>query len=207
MSNVHKEHEYYRSLLPDVVKGTLNADEAAELDRHLADCAECAQDRSVIETAMDALQAETSPQAPPSHYFETVLPHVRERLDRSHQTSWIHSVIFTRVAVPLAALALFVVLIARVPFDSTSNNSVLRSMISSLSTEELTDAMVKQSELTLAPWSSEALSELVPENAVTTKLAADIIESGDVSAYQTLSDLSDKDIDLLLQRLGERNML
>ena len=108
---------------------------------------------------------------------------------------------------PLAALALFVVLIARVPFDSTSNNSVLRSMISSLSTEELTDAMVKQSELTLAPWSSEALSELVPENAVTTKLAADIIESGDVSAYQTLSDLSDKDIDLLLQRLGERNML
>ena len=80
MSNVHKEHEYYRSLLPDVVKGTLNADEAAELDRHLADCAECAQDRSVIETAMDALQAETSPQAPPSHYFETVLPRVRERL-------------------------------------------------------------------------------------------------------------------------------
>jgi len=206
MSSVHKEHEYYRSLLPDVVKGALNAEEAAEVNLHLAVCAGCAEERSIIEAGMNALKTATSPPAP-SQYFETVLPRVRGRLDRTQRPSWVQSVIFTRVAVPLAALALFVVLIARVPFDSASNNSVLRSMISSLSTEELTDAMVKQSELTLTPWSSEALSEVVPENAVTTKLGADIIESSDVSAYQALSDLSEKDIDLLLQRLGERNML
>ena len=206
MSSVHKEHEYYRNLLPDLVKGALNAEEAADVDRHLAVCAECAEERSNIEAGMNTLEAATLAEAPP-RYFETVLPRVRERLDRSRRPSWVHSVIFTRVAVPLASLALFVVLIARVPFDSASNNSVLRSMISSLSTEELTDAMVKQSEMALTPWSSEALSEVVPENAVTTTLGADIIQSGDASAYQSLSDLSDKDIDLLLQRLGERNIL
>ena len=66
--------------LLDWIEGELTPDEAAEMESHVAECAECAQEVEQLRTVLSTV---VEPDVEPGeHYFEGFYPRLRERIER-----------------------------------------------------------------------------------------------------------------------------
>jgi DNA-binding MurR/RpiR family transcriptional regulator len=110
-----------------------------------------------------------------------------------------------RVLVPLGALAVILAVLSRIPLNAEKD---LRSVLNSMKSDELAEIAVEDAErqsLYLVP-STESLAASLAEQTIDTKLAAAIL-SDDGATFDSMSDLSDQDVTVILKRLGERKIL
>ena len=200
---MHTDHKYFQQMLPDLVAGKLEAQQRADLESHLASCDECSRHRSGLDTISAALKG-FRPSDPPAHYFNNVLPGIRLRLERKGIPEE-HSLL-RRFIAPVGAMVIVIGVLAQ---TAVNNNNGLRSMLGTLKTDELADVVVDQAEhqsLYLIP-STESLAAALPDEAIDRELAATILLDDGDATYASVTDLSDNDVKLILERLGERKIL
>ena len=203
MCAVHTNHEYYQLQLPDYATGRLEEQQRLELEAHLASCDECNRRRAEFSTLV-ALMQHSRPSDPPSHYFSNVLPRIRERLEQRSTRG--ESPLVSRILAPLGALAVVIGLLVQIPMDKDND---LRAMLGALKSDELADVVVEEAEhqsLYLIP-STESLAAALSDQAIDRELAAAILLDGDDATFESVTDLSDQDVNLILERLGERKIL
>lgn len=197
------DHERYLIHLPDYVTGNLAPGVGRDVEAHLASCDSCRGQLADLESLMTQMGAHR-PGRVPANYFGTVLPRIRKRLEGRRETGenpWV-----TRILAPLSALALIIVLTTQISFDA---NEDLRSVVGSLETDELNEAIVDEVQWQssyLVP-STESLAEGLTEQAVNQELAAAVFNGEDVVGYETVADLSEREIELIVARLSERTIL
>lgn len=200
---MRSDHRYYQLMLPDFVSGKLGESERRELEAHLSSCDECTRHKSEFSAIAAALR-EIRPDDPPSHYFSNVLPRIRERIAGTSSRG--DNPLVERILVPLAALALLVAVLLQVPFKPEGD---LRSVLGGLQSNELAEVEVEQAEyqsLYLIP-STESLASALSDQTINQKLAAAILTDNDDAALVSLSELTDRDVAIILERLGERKIL
>jgi hypothetical protein len=216
MSNVHTEHVEY--LLPEYLNHGLEEPLHLGVEKHLEECASCRAELRELQEAFISLEVHTADQ-PPHGYFSSILPRVRERLEENTSRSFLAHPLVTRLAAPLAAgLVIFLVMI-HVPFpigEAEREHNPLQPVLSNVDSEELLDIVLDQVH-------RQALNT-VGESEASSLLAVPILRSdhllNDVQHLsmrdepllstnlpEGLDQLSESDIDVLVQRLGERTIL
>jgi anti-sigma factor RsiW len=202
MSVVPTNHEHIQHLLPDLVTEKLQAQERRELESHLSSCEECRSRLEGFQSLNISLNS-FKPSDPPAHYFSTVVPRMREKIEGRAKT--VEHRFVRRVLVPLGALAVILAVLSRIPLNAEKD---LRSVLNSMKSDELAEIAVEDAErqsLYLVP-STESLAASLAEQTIDTKLAAAIL-SDDGATFDSMSDLSDQDVTVILKRLGERKIL
>ena len=203
MCAVRTNHKYYRLLLPDFVTGKLDGDHREELAAHLASCDECARSLDELKDLAVMLRG-VRPADPPTHYFNTVLPRLRERIagkvDRKEDP------LIARFLAPLGALAIIIAVLLQVPLKREAD---LRAVLDGLESDELAEVAIEQPEyqsLYLIP-STESLASALPDGAISRKLAVTILTDNDDEALLSMTDLTDDEVKVILERMGERKIL
>jgi hypothetical protein len=168
---------------------------------------------------MDLLNQHRAP-VPPEGYFATVLPRIRERLSRDERKNLLRFPVVRRLVVPLAAAAVVIFLLLAKPFeanDSGGEANPLHSVLGGADAQELYDVVIDV--LPLQPFAGP-----LAEGEVSSLFAASVLRNEDLLAdadegalsgeitfedpsSAELEQLSEEDLESLLQRLGERTFL
>lgn len=210
---MHTDH--VKSLLPDFLHGNVDESLRKGIESHLLECPDCGQEAEDLKNTLSALQEE-APEAVPSRYFATVVPRIRERLERRGQRSWLQAPLVRRVALPLAVAGLAVALLLQMPFDAHEGTG--RSYMSDAETfepEEVVDMLTQQGELQpLATMAAQEITEAtLAGKAFERRMAETFLAHGTtfgfddltgISTDQLLNSLDEKEVDALLRKLGER---
>jgi hypothetical protein len=157
---------------------------------------------------------------PSKGYFTTVLPRVRQRLDEGESRHWYESPLALRFALPVgaAAITLFILLSLPLPFtESEAAHNPLQAAVRGSTPDELVDVV-----LDLMPL--QPLSSSTTEGETSSLLGARILRGDHLLASgehvsspeglaldgrmpEGLEQLSDAELEVLVQRLGERTTL
>jgi hypothetical protein len=159
-------------------------------------------------------------EGPPTGYFTTVLPRVRKRLDGEESPGFFDHPLIARLALPLVLAAMAFAILLSLPFpsnDAENAQNPLQAVMHGTPNDELVDVvldMVPMHPLTSPTVEGETSSWLGARVLRGDHLLAHADElafSEDPSIDQTmpeeLEQLSDKDLELLVQRLGERTAI
>ncbi len=101
-----KEHSHYRSILCDYVLGEINDELKEDIRSHLVGCAECSGELEKINNTFEIFR-EPYFDIPPSAYFSSLLPRIREKSEPAPGVmfNFLLGLTYRRIA----ALSLFVV--------------------------------------------------------------------------------------------------
>lgn len=211
--------EHIEFLLPDYLNKKLEESLRPGVELHLEQCASCRAELAELRKAFEELEAHQF-SGPPDGYFTTVLPRVRERLEKKQAKPWYAHPLLIRIATPLAAGALALVLLTHVPLpvnDSEREPNPLQPVLVGVATEELVEVVLDQvhQQLLTTPLGESETSSLLAlrvlgrdhllADADPLSLTDDPVLGG--GGPESLDQLSDSDIDTIVQRLGERTML
>lgn len=210
---MHTEHIKY--LLPDYVTGRLEPDLQNGVEAHLNTCQECVAEMKNLQEILRKI-SQDKPYAPATMYFNALLPRIRQRLDaKRKQSVWAHPV-FVRVVAPLAVAVLAIVMLSRMPFPAEQQDP-LKSIVADVSTDELEQVVLEQvqrqpggmlfteNELAMLP-SGRSLEQQLQSIAKGTSWI-DSEPAPNNGILSGIDELSDSELETLLQRLGERAIL
>jgi hypothetical protein len=213
---VHTEHvEQY---LPDYLNFKLEESLRPWVENHLETCGSCRSELERLQEAFQHLKAYQTPPPDPG-YFASVLPRVRERLEKRNPGSVLAHPLLTRFVLPLGAGALLLFMVFKLPMtlhQPEPDHNPLQPIVRGLDTEELVDIILDQMhhQMIAIQGESEASALLaVPllqgEHLLsgTENLAMSEEPLLDVVMHETLEQMSSSDIDALVVGLGERNDL
>ena len=214
---MHTDHIKY--LLPEYIDGTLDESLRPSVDEHLRSCSACTSELAGLQRTMKMLESRKAG-GPPNGYFTTVLPRVQERLDGEESPSIFAHPLISRLALPLCLAVMAIAILLSLPFpsnDAENAQNPLRAVMHGTPNDELVDVvldMVSMHPLTSPTVEGETSSWLGARVLRGDHLLAhmdDLAFSEDPSIDQTLPEeleqLSDKDLELLVQRLGERTAI
>lgn len=213
--------EQYRADIFDSARGTLDSLEQDRLDIHLRECSEC---RSTLQ-AMISIQPmlESNPASPPPpHYFSTILPNVRKKLEAKERIPFFSNALWTKLGLPLAAALVMFILLINLPLLKISDHE--REDFGNLSglqwsqDELLEIANMHVARVSAAPSIAreENFMYALNDESISLQLAGMIFNDGSSNGSQSqlnfnpriwLDDLTDKEVDLLVLRLSERTIL
>jgi hypothetical protein len=211
---VHTEHIKYS--LMDYITGHLNEYDLDQVRLHLRHCSECQNHYNELIAAYDALQ-HSQKVSPSSAYYSTILPRVQERLMGHRDSVWSDRKITSRLILPLAVSALLLILLIRIPSDSSYNNEqtdALFQAVKDYSADDVVQAVSNEYAGSSVLSNSEVFSEGVAENlqgdhfireALLKQIESEEIVDMDIDGV--LSGLNREQADQLLSKLSEREML
>lgn len=210
--------EHIEYLLPDYLTGRLEESLRPGVESHLAECAACRSELEVLREAFQSLRVHHAAE-PPTGYFLTLLPHVRERLEGKRAKPFLSHPLVGRLVMPIAVgvLALFIVL--RGPFSTTNTElerNPLQPALGGFETDELVDIVLDQAH-------SQALNTL-SEGETSAMLAVPLLHGNHLltgtepfsltgepilgaGMPDSLGQFSDSEVEVLIARLGERTIL
>mgnify|MGYP001606386951 FL=1 len=211
--------EHIKYLLPDYLNRRLDEELREAVESHLRTCTQCREEMEALRDAFEYLRTH-APERPSASYFATILPRVRQRLERKETGSFLSHPLFVRLVAPLAVAALAIVLLLRVPFFRTESErevNPLRSVVTGTSTEEIAQAVLEHSrQQPLSNNLSGEISSLIAEQVIRHQFLEDEIDLQSASSLEPLfnsasthaiEELTESEVDALLQRLGERTIL
>ncbi len=210
--------EHVEYLLPDYLSNMLEESLRPWVESHLDECGAC---RAELEDLRSAFSHLESFRATPPYdgYFTTVLPRVRERLQGKTTASFLFHPLLTRLAAPLAAGVLLLVILVRLPSvlrEADREHNPLQPVVSGLNTEELVDMILDQThrQTILSQGENETSAMLAIPFLRSEHLLAGADQLSlsnesvlDVGLPENLDQLSGSDVDVLVARLGERAIL
>lgn len=206
-------------LLPDYVQGTLGKDDIAVVEEHVRQCAACRSELDEVRQAFLVI-GRSEPEDVPMSYFSSILPRVRQRIDRRSEKVWNKKPLITSVVLPAGAAVVLIALLWLVPFrhGATNTRNPLQAVVDSASSEDL--AEILQQDIPSHEWSSfsdtvisHALAnelfvkkELVQE-ALTSETTSPFDVLADVSPQQALGGFDEHQTDEMLQQLKSMETL
>ncbi|MGE5315983.1 MAG: anti-sigma factor family protein [Acidobacteriota bacterium] len=210
-------------LLPDLADGTLKTEEAARVEEHLSRCTSCADDAALLKETFAMLRADEE-ELPPAHYFPTLLPKIRARLEHhEHPGIFALPAWLGKAAAPAALMAAAVVLVVLFrAFEPTEEFAPLKTIIEQASGDEIASLVVSPTEAYSGDFgipSNDVLLEAMPEagTAVADEMKEELLaatdtdlqptESGVLSVDKTLDDLDDETVSQVLDRMNEQPTL
>jgi anti-sigma factor RsiW len=188
------------------------------VESHLEECGACRTELENLRTTFHWLSTYQAP-PPADGYFSTILPRVRERLESKKPASFFAHPLVARLAVPLAVGAVMLAILLSVPFSergSENGHNPLQSVLRGLETDELVDIILDQADrqsLTTQGESETSAFLAVPflsgdhllASAGQLSFADEPILGSEMP--ESLDQLTDSDIDVLVAQLGERTIL
>jgi len=211
--------EHIEYLLPEYLNGTLADSLRPGVEEHLKHCSSCRTALSELRQTMEMLEARV-PADPPSAYFTTVLPRIRERLEGKESRNVFVNPLLAKLALPIGAavVVLFILLsLSSLVSESETANNPLQAVVHGSSTDELIDVVLDM--MPLHPLSSPTL-EVETSSMLGVRLLrgehllADVNEASfaedftlDETMSEELEQLNEADLEALVQRLGERTVL
>lgn len=209
-STVHTKHIRY--LLAEYVTGTLTREEQELVDSHLEFCADCNKDLQDLRSAANALK-QSQQSSPVTPYYSTILPRVYERLENDPHSFWSFNNPVAKIVLPLAASALFVILLIRIlPASHYENGQIdaLRQVVTGCTSDEIVEAVSRQYQTSSI--SNHDIAEIIVgehlkgdqfiREALSKQIAGE--ELTDVDVEEIISILNTEQIDQLLSRYQER---
>lgn len=211
---MHTEHIKYS--LMDYITGHLDEAGRDQVRLHILNCSECQNQYDELKTAHDALR-QSQEVMPSSVYYSTILPRVQERLTGHRDSVWNDRKITSRLILPLAVSALFLILMIRIPSDSSvehEQTDALFQAVKDYSAEEVVQAVSNEYTGSNMVSSQEVASEGVAEHFQGDHFIREAllkqIESGeivDMDIDGVLSGLNKEQAEQLLSGLTKREML
>ena len=208
------DHDRWEQMMPDFLSGRLSQWEGAELRRHIASCSHCSKAVGEFRDLFGELDAEKARREPPQD-FNTVVPHVRARLERSPSSRLERRV--PDMALAAAALVLVVAFVLTITFPwqgALPPDRTLAQAIGDVPADVLAEVLEDQAAQAgvIEQSSAELLSDELLDNALATLLSLDQATLGilDVRAETDtywFPELNEHEITTLLQRLSERELL
>ncbi len=211
--------EHVSFLLPDFIRGSLGRDDTARVETHLRVCTVCRSELEELSNAFGSI-ADHSTGDVPKGYFPSILPRIRERLDRRRSTPWIQHPLVSRIVLPLGAAIIVAALVWQIPVyrPSAGNQYQLSAVVDSATPEEMAEIMqANVSNHDLNSFNNAIMSGvLADERFVNSELVREALASeptspfnvyADVSSQQFLDDLHESDVDDVLQKLGTMGAL
>jgi hypothetical protein len=208
-------------LLVELADGTLDAERKAGVEEHLAQCEECSMDAALLKETFDALRSEVT-ELPPTHYFSTLLPKIRTRLEKKERSrGFILPAWLEKAAAPVAVLAMGVIVIGLFrAFEPTEDFSPLKTIVSQLPGDEMAALVTTSEPFSSGDFglsSSEKILEATPNaNVIADNMKMDLI-AGDVSGQQTeigiptddkvIEELDDETVSQVIDRMNEQSSL
>jgi hypothetical protein len=214
---LHTEHVEY--LLPEYLNGTLPESLRPGMEEHLKYCSSCNTELVELRQTMEMLQSRRV-EEPPSGYFTTVLPRVRERLERKGWRDFFANPLLTRLALPIGAAVMALFILLSLPFqanETESGHNPLQAVMHGSTTDELVDLVLDM--VPLHPLSSPTV-----EGETSSLLGVRVLRGDHLLAYadegsiaqdftldermpEGLEQLNEAELEALVQRLGERTSL
>ncbi len=206
-------------LLPEYLNGTLADSHRPGVEEHLKYCSSCRTELAELRQTMEMLEDRGTAE-PPSGYFTTVLPRVRERLEGEESRNVVVNPLLTRLALPIGVAVLVLFIVLSLPFPGNEpeiGSNPLQAVVHGSTTDELVDVVLDM--VPLQPLSSPTLevetSSLLGVRLLRGEhLLANVNEASfaeDFTQDETMSDeleqLNEADLEALVQRLGERTVL
>jgi hypothetical protein len=210
---VHIEHIKYS--LMDYITGHLDEYDLDQVRLHLRHCSECQNHYNELIAAYDALQ-HTQKVLPSSSYYSTILPRVQKRLMGHRDSIWSDGKIISRLILPLAVSALLLILLIRIPSDSSSKHEqtdALFQAVKDYSVDEVVQAVSNEYAGSSVLSNPEVVSEGIAEHlqgdhfireALMKQIESDEIVDMDIDGV--LSGLNREQAEQLLSGLTERGM-
>jgi hypothetical protein len=154
---------------------------------------------------------------PSSVYYSTILPRVQNRLMSHHKSLWSNRKIISRLVLPLAVSALFLILLIRMPsnvsFEHEQTDALFQAM-KNYPADEVVQAVSNEYAGSNVLTNQEVASEGIAEHlkgdhfireALLKQLESDEIVDMDIDGV--LSGLNKEQAEQLLSKLSEREML
>jgi hypothetical protein len=211
---VHTDHIKYS--LMDYITGHLDEYDLDQVRLHLRHCSECQNHYNELIAAYDALQP-TQKVLPSSAYYSTILPRVQKRLMGHRDSIWSDGKIISRLILPLAVSVLLLILLIRMPSDSSSEHEqtdALFQAVKDYSADEVVQAVSIEYAGSNALSNPEVVSEGIAEHlqgdhfireALLKQIESEEIVDMDIDGV--LSGLNREQTDQLLSGLTERELL
>jgi predicted anti-sigma-YlaC factor YlaD len=214
---VHIEHVEFQ--LPEYLDGTLAGSLREGIEEHLRHCSACRRTLEELQQTMAMLDRKRT-SGPSEAYFATLLPRVRQRLERDESRNPFGAPFVLRFALPVAAAAIALFVLLSLPFPSAETqvaHNPLQAVMHGSTADELVDVVLDMMPL-------QPLSTPTVEGETSSLLGARILRGDHMlaSAFQEspaeglsfdggmpdgLEQLSDADLEVLVQQLGERTTL
>lgn len=215
---MHTEHVDY--LLPDYVGGRLEEPLREGLELHLRACPHCRAELETVQEVFRYLKSRRTSR-PASSYYASILPRVRQRLEQKDAMSFLSHPLFIRLVSPLAAAVVAIVLFLHIPFLKTEverDTEPLQSLVREASAAELAEAVLEQArkQPLINAVTEDEISSLVAAHAMSQEVFVQGLEPQAAffleplfngSVTQGIEELTETELDALLQKLGERTML
>ena len=211
---MHTEHIKYS--LMDYITGHLDEYDVDQVRSHLRHCSECQTHYDELKAAYDLLQ-DSQNVSPGSAYYFTILPRVQKRLMGHRESIWNDRKITPRLILPLVVSALFLVLLIRLPLDSSSEHEqadALFHAVKNYTAEEVVQAVSNEYTDSNVLSNSEVVSEGIAEHlqgdhfirdALLQQIESDEIVDMDLDGV--VSGLNREQVEQLVSRLAEREIL
>ena len=211
--------EHVEYLLPEYLNGTLEDSLRPGVEEHLKHCSSCSAELTGLRQTMEMLDSHTT-EGPPSSYFATVLPRVRERLEAEESRNLFSSPLLIRLALPIAAAALALFIVLSLPFPGTEpevGHNPLQAIMHGSTNDELVDVVLDM--VPLQPLSSPTVEGETSSLLGVRVLRSDhLLAHADQASYaddftfdgsmpEGLEELNEADVQALVQRLGEGTIL
>jgi Putative zinc-finger len=216
-------HSAIRSLLVDFHEGAISAEEKRRVEEHLASCPACKAFSENIGSTLNVLHNE-SPRDVPVHYFATLLPQVRSRIEeRSRPLKWFSPAPWVyRCLAPVSSgmvvAALIGLFLAFRPSASfVSPLEELRSEAATQGTRAVADYLIESSDLTYPLESSQKVRDIVADPSLISSRMADQIFDNAPENYQPVSlivtdevsvdDIPQEDLNQVIAQLSNMKSL
>jgi hypothetical protein len=205
-------------LLPDYLTNRLEESLKPGVESHLEECASCRASLEVLRDGFEVLRTQNTPH-PSEAYFSSVLPRVRQRLEKNETRPFFAHPLVTRVVLPIAAGALALLILVRLPLmthNAEAEHNPLQPVLQGIASDELVDIALDQIHLQAlnTVGESETSSLLAIPLLGGDQLLADAEHLSSTGAPilggrapESLDQLSESEIDALVAHLGERTML
>ncbi|MCX6144227.1 MAG: hypothetical protein NTZ35_13510 [Ignavibacteriales bacterium] len=211
--------EHVEYCLPEYLNGTLEDPLRPGVEKHLKYCSSCSAELTGLRQTMEMLDSHGTA-GPPSAYFTTVLPRVRERLEGEESRNLFSGPLLIRLALPIGAAALVLFILLSLPFPGTeaeTGHNPLQAVMHGSTTDELVDVVLDM--VPLQPLSSPTV-----EGETSSLLGVRVLRGDHLLAHadevpftegftqdemmpEELEQLTEADLEALVQRLGERTLL
>ncbi len=212
---MHTEHVQYE--LMDYLTNRLDTQDRLRVSQHLLKCAACNNACIELSATETFLKQSRTMTPPPIVYYNTILPHVRERLAARKRSFWVSGESFTKIFLPLALSVFLVIVLVRMPVESISEPSQtegLHQAVKDLNEIEVVQAVEKEySGFSLSPnleVSAAGVAEHLQGDRFLKSAVSQQIENeavSDMDFDEIISNLNREQIDKVLSGLSERNIL
>jgi hypothetical protein len=208
-----------RYLLPDSVSGRTNEEENKSVREHLERCSSCSEEVLVLKQTFEAVTSSRT-SIPPETYWTNFLPRLHNRLSDGRKTRRDLAPWVSKFLLPSAGLVVTILLLSLTGVVPEPKGSLLaeRQLVRQMDTTEFSQ-LVESSVDPLFPESSSRLEALLPQGDETRQAINSLIAPSSDEVVQLreagvrdltdvgLDDLTDEEMELVLQRLGGNGTL